>query len=61
MRKITAQEAEARLLAWAQSNAERDPLIRAAHDAGITKNRIHTLTGIARSTIDRVLAKERNA
>lgn len=32
----------------------RDTLIRAAHD----KNRIYTLAGVARTTIDRIFAKE---
>jgi hypothetical protein len=46
-------EAEQALLAWA--SVERDELVRAAHEAGVSKNRIHTITGIARTTIDRIL------
>lgn len=34
---------------------ERDPLIRAAFAGGISKQRIHTLTKIARTTIDDIL------
>ena len=50
---MTREEAEAALQAWA--TVERDELIQAAHQAGVSKNRIHVLTGIARSTIDRTL------
>ena len=50
---MTPGEAEAALQAWA--TVERDELIQAAHQAGVSKNRIHVLTGIARSTIDRTL------
>jgi hypothetical protein len=50
---VNQQEAEQALLAWA--SIERDELVRAAHEAGVSKNRIHTLTGIARTTIDRIL------
>lgn len=45
--------AEAELTEWA--SARRDDQVRAAHRAGISKNRIHTITGIARTTIDRIL------
>lgn len=50
---MTREEAEAALTAWAQ--VQRDELVRAAHAAGVSKNRIHVLTGIARTTIDRIL------
>ncbi|MFF2852713.1 hypothetical protein ACFVT5_41430 [Streptomyces sp. NPDC058001] len=33
----------------------RDRMVRDATTVGVTKNRIHTLTGIARTTIDRIL------
>lgn len=48
--------AELRLAKWAACVAERDELVRGAFAAGIPKHRIHTLTGIARTTIDRILA-----
>jgi hypothetical protein len=38
--------------------AQRDLLIRRAVELGITKHRIYVLTGIARTTIDRIIAKE---
>jgi hypothetical protein len=47
------EAAEAALRAWA--TVQRDELVQAAHRAGVSKNRIHTLTGIARTTIDRIL------
>ena len=53
------QEAlEAELENYARVIAGRDSLIVRARRAGITKNRIHKVTGISRSTIDRVLDKE---
>ena len=33
----------------------RDQLVRDAHAAGITKTDIHRITGIARTTIDRIV------
>lgn len=36
--------------------AQRDDIVRAAVAAGISKNRVFTLSGIARTTVDRVLA-----
>lgn len=50
-------EAEAReaLTRWREVDSQRDSLIRAARAAGISKYEIHQLTGIARTTIDRIL------
>jgi hypothetical protein len=50
---MTREEAEAALQAWA--TVHRDDLVRAAHAAGVSKNRIHALTGLARTTVDRIL------
>jgi hypothetical protein len=50
---MTTEEAEAALQAWA--TVRRDELVHAAHQSGVSKNRIHVLTGIARTTIDRIL------
>ena len=50
---MTREEAEQALAAWA--SIERDELVRAAHTAGVSKNRIHTITKISRPTIDRIL------
>lgn len=51
---LTREEAEKALTDWAANNARRDDLVRAARAAGVSKNRIHVLTGIARTTIDRI-------
>lgn len=50
---MNPEEAEQALAAWA--SVDRNELVRAAHVAGVSKNRIHTLTGISRTTIDRIL------
>jgi hypothetical protein len=50
---MTREEAEAALRAWA--TVQRDELVQAAHQAGVSKNRIHVLTGIARTTVDRIM------
>jgi hypothetical protein len=50
---MTTEEAEAALQAWA--TVQRDELVHAAYQAGVSKNRIHVITGIARTTIDRIL------
>jgi hypothetical protein len=52
---------EAALLQWAVDRetapARRARLVLAARAGGVTKNRIHVLSGIARTTIDEILAK----
>jgi hypothetical protein len=48
------EEIERQLADWTANNARRDSLVSAALGAGITPNRIHTLTGIARTTIYRI-------
>ena len=51
----TREQAERDLRDWALNNARRDTLVRNALRAGLTKTEIHTITGIARTTIDRIL------
>jgi hypothetical protein len=41
---------------WARANAERDAIVRAAYAAGVPKTTIHKETGIARTTIDRIIS-----
>lgn len=57
------QSLELALQQWAADReritGERDSLVRTAHAHGITKNRIHVLSGIARTTIDEILGSER--
>lgn len=58
---MNKESAEAALREYAEVTADRDNRIRQAHTAGITKNRIHTISGIARTTIDRVLKEKHHA
>lgn len=51
---LSVEEAEAELTAYAETVAGRDDMVRRAIAAGITKHRIHTLTGIARTTLARI-------
>lgn len=55
MDQLTRYQAEQELVAWATANACRDDVIRSAYQAGVTKTRIAAITGIARTTIDRIL------
>lgn len=43
------------LAGWAENNAKRDDLVRRAVAAGMSKHRVHVITGIARTTIDRIV------
>jgi hypothetical protein len=53
---------EESLRGWASDTqrltGQRDLLVTHALALGITKHRIYVLTGIARTTIDRIIAKE---
>src|SRR5215469_6372634 len=55
----SAAEAETALAEWKsrgeEHDAERDPLVRAAHKAGLNINRIHKLSGVSRTTIYQIL------
>ena len=55
MTEWSREHAEQELAAWAAANEYRDEIIRGAYWAGVTKARIHAVTGVARTTIDRVL------
>jgi hypothetical protein len=52
---MTLEEAERLLTEWVTVTRDRDNRVRAAVAAGISKHRVHQLTGIGRSTIDRIL------
>ncbi|WP_282790962.1 DUF6003 family protein [Streptomyces sp. CC224B] len=47
--------AERELTQYRRTVDGRDEMIRRANQAGVSKHRIHLLTGIARTTIDRIL------
>jgi hypothetical protein len=55
-RQAERDEAVHRLKIWAYAHARRDEFVRVAYAAGVSVRRIHKLTGIARTTIDRILA-----
>ena len=50
------EEAEHMLREWAIITRDRDSRVRNAIAAGLSKHRVHRITGIGRSTIDRILA-----
>lgn len=50
--------AERELTQYRRTVDGRDELVRRANKAGVSKHRIHVLTGIARTTIDRILKPE---
>jgi hypothetical protein len=56
MLDMTPEEAELMLSEWVIVTRDRDSRIRAAVASGVSKHRVHQLTGISRSTIDRILA-----
>jgi len=57
--ELTVRQARQMLTAWAAEQdavgSRRDEVVRAALDAGLSKSEVHRLTGIARTTIDRIL------
>ncbi len=50
------EEAEELLIEWVTVTRDRDTRVCAAVAAGVTKYRVSQLTGVGRSTIDRILA-----
>ena len=56
--ELTVRQARELLAAWAAEHhavgSRRDGVVRAAIDAGLSKSEVHRLTGIARTTIDRI-------
>jgi hypothetical protein len=55
-RELTMREATEMLTEYAAVVASRDDRVREALRAGLTKNRIHVLSGLGRMTIDRILS-----
>jgi hypothetical protein len=51
-------QAERELTRYRETLDGRDDMVRRARAAGLSKNRIHVLSGIARTTIDRILKEE---
>ena len=56
--ELTVRQARELLAGWAAERdavgSRRDGVVRAAIDAGLRKSEVHRLTGIARTTIDRI-------
>ena len=59
MPELTVRQAREMLASWAADHravdGRRDEVVRTAAEAGLIKSEIHRLTGIARSTLDRIL------
>ena len=57
--ELTVRQARQMLAAWAAEQdavgSRRDEVVRAAVDAGLSKSEVHRLTGMARTTIGRIL------
>ena len=53
---MSPEEAEQMLSEWVIVTRDRDTRVRAAVAVALSKHRVHRLTGIGRSTIDRILA-----
>jgi hypothetical protein len=56
--KLIARQAREMLAAWAAdqdaAGRRRDEIVQAGIDAGLSKSEIRRLTGMARTTIDRI-------
>ena len=60
---MDSTEAEAALTDWKRridsDNAERDGLIRAAHEADVNIRRISQISGVSRTTVYKILGLDR--
>ena len=60
MTELTLRQSRELLAEWAAQQAEvtrrRDEVVRIAVDSGVSKSDVHRLTGIARTTIDRIVS-----
>ena len=60
--ELTLRQARELLSGWRTEQdavtSRRDEVIRAAVAAGLSKSEIHRITGIARTTIDRIIDEE---
>jgi len=60
MTDLTVRQAREMLTEWAADQhmvaSRRDEVVLAAVDAGLSKSEVHRLTGIARTTIDRIVS-----
>jgi hypothetical protein len=51
------EQAEERLIELGFVLADKDNIVRAGHAAGVPKRRIAALTGLARMTVDAIIAR----
>jgi hypothetical protein len=58
---MTDEEIRAALQRYAETTRGRDELVRRALAADLTKMEIHELSGIARTTIDRITSERDHA
>lgn len=58
MTEAEREAAEQDLATYRQIVDGRNPMVRRAIAAGVSKHRVHALTGIARTTIDRILTAD---
>lgn len=56
MRKALADTARRDLRRWAKVYAERDEIVRSSARAGVGVNEIARITGLAKTTVIRILA-----
>lgn len=63
MSDLTVRQARELLTSWSADQhavaGRRDEVVRAAVEAGLSKAEVHRLTGIARTTIDRIVSSVR--
>jgi hypothetical protein len=59
--ELTLRQARDMLATWAADLttvlARREPVIRSAIAAGVSKSEAHRITGLARNTIDRIVSE----
>lgn len=55
MVELTLREARELLIEWAAVDRSRDERIRVAVASGLSKSEVFRLTGVARTTIDRII------
>ena len=58
MAELTVRQAEHMLALLGLTLADRDRQVRVALESGVPKARVSALTGLARSTVDRILARK---
>ena len=55
MAEVTLRQARELLADWATVVRSRDERVRTAVESGLSKSEVSRLTGIARSTVDRIV------